>query len=80
MGQHDIDDEGQFMMISNKSAHYDAGTVPPSRHNREEYMMRSDASYSQINMVRLIEDAEIYRQQADAEMEVDSDRGGANSV
>jgi hypothetical protein len=31
-------------------------------------------------MVRLIEDAEIYRQQADAEMEVDSDRGGANSV
>lgn len=47
--------------MANKVAHYDTGTVPPSRHNREEYMMRSDASYSQINMVRLIEDAEIYR-------------------
>lgn len=66
--------------MANKIAHYDAATVPPSRQNREEYMMRSDASYSQINMVRLIEDAEIYRHQGDAEMEVDSDRGGAHSV
>lgn len=41
-------------------AHYDSGTVPPSRHNKEEYMMRSDASYSQINLVRTIEDDELY--------------------
>jgi hypothetical protein len=46
MGQHDRDDEGQYQVMANKVAHYDAGTVPPSRHNREEYMMRSDASYS----------------------------------
>ena len=46
MGQHDIDDEGQYQIVANKMAHYESGTVPPSRHNGEEYMMRSDASYS----------------------------------
>lgn len=43
-------------------------------------MMRSDASYSQINMVRMMEDAELYRHQDDAQMEVDSDKGGPHSV
>ena len=66
--------------MANKVAHYDSGTVPPSRQNREEYMMRSDASYSQINMVRMMEDAELYRHQDDAQMEVDSDKGGPHSV
>lgn len=32
--------------MANKAAHYDGVSVPPSRNNREEYMMRSDASYS----------------------------------
>ena len=80
MGQHDRDDEGQYQIVGNKSAHYDTGTVPPSRQNREEYMTRSDASYSQINMVRMIEHAEVYRHQEDAQMEVDSDKGGPHSV
>ena len=68
LGQHDREDDGSQYMMNQQSAHFDKASVPPSRHTKEEYMLRHDASFSQIesHMMREKETSVMYHEREEA--------------